>query len=62
MPVYDYKCNACNKPFTKLVIKKDTLIECPYCKNTDVTKLMSAFKTSNSGNRAQSSCSTNSFT
>ena len=62
MPIYEYKCNACKKHFTKLVIKKDTLIECSYCKSTDVTKLMSAFKTSGSGNRAQSSCSTNSFT
>lgn len=62
MPVYEYKCNACKKRFTKLVIKKDTVIKCSYCKSTDVEKLMSTFKTSSSGTSAASNCPTNSFT
>ena len=62
MPVYEYKCNNCKKRFTKLVIKKDTLIGCPYCKSNDVVKLMSAFKTSSSGSCAGGSLSNNSFT
>lgn len=62
MPVYEYRCNDCKKHFTKLVIKKDIVIKCSYCKSTDVEKLISTFKTSSSSTSAASNCSTSSFT
>jgi putative FmdB family regulatory protein len=57
MPIYEFKCNECGDKFSKIIIKKDALIECPKCKSNNVSKLMSAFKASTS-----SSCVNSSFT
>lgn len=43
MPIYEYKCNHCEKDFEKLVFSgEDKDISCPQCKNKNVTKKMSA--------------------
>ncbi|MEH0019852.1 MAG: zinc ribbon domain-containing protein [Desulfobacter sp.] len=43
MPIFEYKCDACDKTFEKLVFANDTeRIRCPECNSPDVTKQMSA--------------------
>ena len=31
MPIYEYVCDDCNKPFEKLVMKSSEKITCPKC-------------------------------
>jgi putative FmdB family regulatory protein len=44
MPIYEYKCKDCNKEFELLTTsaKDHQNIQCPACKSTNVTKLISA--------------------
>ena len=42
MPIFEYKCNECNKDFEKLVFaSEENNIHCPECKSPDVSKKMS---------------------
>ncbi|MEF3255316.1 MAG: zinc ribbon domain-containing protein [Deferribacterales bacterium] len=41
MPIYEFKCNDCGKQFSKLVIKKEDVPQCPSCKSENVEKLFS---------------------
>lgn len=52
MPIYNYKCNDCEKAddaehyrFTKLlpISKMDSQVECPHCKHNDTTRVLSTF-------------------
>jgi putative FmdB family regulatory protein len=40
MPIYDYRCNDCNKTFELLVRSSDTPV-CPACGNPRLEKLLS---------------------
>ena len=31
MPIYEYVCNECKKPFEKLVMKSSVQVSCPQC-------------------------------
>ncbi|MBM9520432.1 zinc ribbon domain-containing protein [Desulforhopalus vacuolatus] len=44
MPLYEYKCNACNKEFEYLTtsIKAAEEVKCPSCGSSDVKKLISS--------------------
>ncbi len=43
MPIFEYRCNACNHSFEQLVFISDAENpECPECNSKDVQKLMSA--------------------
>ena len=43
MPIFEYKCNQCEKEFEKLVFAgEENNILCPECKSQDVVKKMSA--------------------
>jgi len=43
MPIYEYRCDACNQCFEKLVFAGDTDdIACPECCSRKVRRLMSA--------------------
>jgi putative FmdB family regulatory protein len=42
MPIFEYKCEDCNYIFNKLLISRDTHVNCPLCQG-DVKKLMSTF-------------------
>lgn len=46
MPVYEYVCKACAKPFEELV-RGDETVNCPTCHSTKVEKRFSTFATSN---------------
>ncbi len=41
MPIYEYKCNSCDKEFETLVMGSSTP-DCPKCDSQDLTRLMSA--------------------
>lgn len=41
MPVYEFRCNDCGKQFSKLIIRKDDIPGCPFCKSQNVEKLIS---------------------
>lgn len=40
MPIYEYRCKACNKTFD-LLIRASTVPTCPECGSTELEKLVS---------------------
>lgn len=43
MPIFEYKCNQCEKEFEKLVFAgEENDISCPECTSKDIVKKMSA--------------------
>lgn len=45
MPIYEFECNACKKPFDKVMTIKEMetgKVQCPKCDSGDVKKLMSS--------------------
>ncbi len=50
MPIYEYRCRACENQFELLVLKSDTPA-CPACESADVEKLLSAPMVSSDGTR-----------
>jgi len=43
MPIFEYKCNKCEKEFERVVFSgEESNIYCPACKSEDVFKKMSA--------------------
>ena len=42
MPMFEYNCDNCNYSFDRLVISRDTTVDCPLCRG-EVRKLMSTF-------------------
>jgi putative FmdB family regulatory protein len=42
MPIFEFHCRACDKDFEKLVFGGDPEVECPFCGQKQVEKLMSA--------------------
>lgn len=42
MPIYEYKCNKCNKEFEYIVFGSDNEIECPECSGKEVERVLSA--------------------
>lgn len=45
MPIYEYRCNHCNREFSELFlnIEKVSKIRCKYCQSRSLTKLVSSF-------------------
>lgn len=43
MPIYEYRCEPCNKQFETFVITSSEPVACPTCQNAEVKKLMSTF-------------------
>ena len=45
MPIYEYRCNQCNKEFSELLLnqKESHKVRCRYCQSRDLTKLVSSF-------------------
>ncbi len=63
MPIYEYKCESCEKCFEKLVFAGDKdPVECPDCGTRQVKKLMSSSSFMDSGiSRACSSGASSGF-
>jgi len=45
MPIYEYRCNRCNKDFSELFLnlKEIKKVKCKYCHSSDLTRLISSF-------------------
>ena len=45
MPIYEYRCNQCNKEFSELFLNQGEInkVRCRFCKGNDLTKLISTF-------------------
>ena len=61
MPIYEFKCNDCDKDFEYLMLKSVDRPECPVCKTGNVRKLMSAcgFVSKSAGGQTVSSSASN---
>lgn len=61
MPIFEYKCNECNKKYDVLHKSSTNLEEviCPVCQSKDSKKLLSTFSasTGSSSYNSASSCS-----
>ena len=46
MPIYEYRCNQCNKEFSSLLLnrKESRKVRCKFCQSSDLTRLLSAFR------------------
>jgi putative FmdB family regulatory protein len=49
MPIYEFKCSSCGEVFSKLIIKKDDTINCPFCKSEKVERIISSVATFSKG-------------
>jgi putative FmdB family regulatory protein len=43
MPIYEYRCRACDKEFEKYVHGPATKVACPSCDGGDVMRKLSVF-------------------
>lgn len=41
MPIYDYRCNACDRRF-ELLVRGSTTPSCPHCGSIDLRKCLTA--------------------
>ena len=46
MPMYEYKCRACENRFEELVFNSDARVVCPKCGSDQADKLVSTFASS----------------
>jgi putative FmdB family regulatory protein len=43
MPIYEYVCGGCERPFEKLVRRFGEEVCCPYCQSSAVDRQLSVF-------------------
>ncbi|MEF9426841.1 MAG: zinc ribbon domain-containing protein [Candidatus Mariimomonas ferrooxydans] len=43
MPIFEYKCQSCEKEFEKLVSRTDSEVSCPNCSSKNIKKKFSVF-------------------
>ena len=48
MPIYEYACQDCGSAF-ELLVRSNTVLECPQCHSPQLAKQLSVFATSGSG-------------
>jgi putative FmdB family regulatory protein len=43
MPIYEYRCDPCDKTFEELIVRKsdEAEVACPECKSREVSRLLS---------------------
>lgn len=51
MPIYEFECKKCHKPFEKLVRRMDEKAKepCPHCGSKETAKKLSVFAAASSG-------------
>lgn len=52
MPIYEYRCRACDRRFEAVVLPKSDPASCPGCGSADLARLISQFAVSSEGTRA----------
>jgi putative FmdB family regulatory protein len=48
MPIFEYACADCGREF-EMLVRSDTVPECPSCHSTQLTKQLSVFATAPAG-------------
>jgi putative FmdB family regulatory protein len=43
MPIFEYICKDCGRPFEKIVPRYDSLVDCTHCNSANVEKQLSVF-------------------
>jgi len=43
MPIFEYRCKDCDRPFEQIVPRYDSEATCPHCKSAQVEKQLSVF-------------------
>ena len=45
MPIYEYRCNQCNREFSELILNPRGIkkVRCGYCQSRNLTRLVSSF-------------------
>ncbi|MCY4026924.1 MAG: zinc ribbon domain-containing protein [Acidobacteria bacterium] len=51
MPIYEYRCGACDKEFEAVILPKSGPVACPSCRSREVERLISMFAVSSDGTR-----------
>ncbi len=53
MPLYEYRCPACDREF-ELLVRGTTVPACPTCGSTSIEKMLSLFAVSSEGTEMRS--------
>ena len=48
MPLYEYRCRACQQPF-ELLVRTGDVPACPACRSTDLERVLSQFAVTTPG-------------
>jgi putative FmdB family regulatory protein len=58
MPIYEYLCKDCGRPFEKIVPRYDSQVDCAYCNSANVEKQLSVFAvaSSSTGEASDAGC------
>lgn len=58
MPMYEYACETCGRPFEELraLSEDDADVTCPECGSGDVTRQLSTFASGTEAARGSGSC------
>jgi putative FmdB family regulatory protein len=56
MPIFEYLCQDCRRPFEKLILKREEAIACPACGSNRYTLQFSVTAAPAKGDNAASSC------
>ena len=51
MPIYEYACQDCGSAF-ELLVRSDTVLQCPQCRSPQLAKQLSVFATGSSAEAA----------
>jgi putative FmdB family regulatory protein len=51
MPMFEYACRGCRHEF-ELLVRAQTVIECPQCHSADLEKQLSVFAVSTGGSKS----------
>lgn len=54
MPLYEYRCAGCERPFERYARTFNDRPDCPSCGATDVTRLLSTFAVSSGSGKGSS--------
>ena len=52
MPIYEYRCQDCDRDF-ELLVRSDTVLQCPHCASAQLDKKLSVFATAGSDAEAE---------
>jgi putative FmdB family regulatory protein len=57
MPLFEYLCRDCGRPFEKIVPRYDSQANCSHCDSKNVEKQLSVFAVAGSSNSMESAMS-----